>query len=119
MTDDPEEAPTPQPLLSEIKEVVAKQFKVTVIDLESQRRGQEYVIPRHMAFLAARQRTRHSLPRIARAFGDRDHTTVLQGIASIKKKMRELPELRESFTDVERKLDQLATANSPKETVDG
>lgn len=112
------ETPTPQPLISEIKDVVAKHFKVTVLDLESQRRGQDYVVPRHIAFLAARQRTRHSLPRIGKAFGDRDHTTVLQGIVSVQKKMRKYPEIRRQFAAVERKLDQLAAANS-RETVDG
>ena len=59
---------------------VADVWGVSVADLRGPRRFPSYVDPRHVAFALARKMTPHSLPVIGRWFGDRDHTTVLNGL---------------------------------------
>jgi chromosomal replication initiator protein len=72
------------PTIRAVQEAVARRFGVTVLDLCSRRRGAAVVRPRHTAMWIARHVTLHSLPEIGRAFGDRDHTTVINGIARIE-----------------------------------
>ena len=74
----------PTPSISAIKRHVASEFGVTVQDLESQRRSQIVVRPRHVAMFVARYLTRLSLPVIARGFGNRDHTSVLYAVRKIE-----------------------------------
>lgn len=66
--------------LQVIKRAVGQVFGVSVKDLESARRGQWIAQPRLAAYYVARHTTGFSYPQIARAFGARDHTTVLKGI---------------------------------------
>lgn len=53
---------------------------VSVNDLLSRSRGRRLARVRHAAMYEVARRTRLSLPQIGRAFGDRDHTTVLAGL---------------------------------------
>ena len=75
----------PEPTIAEIKLAVAERFGLTVRDLESDRRARYVARPRQLAMFLARTMTHHSLPVIGRAFGGRDHTTVMHAIAVINK----------------------------------
>jgi chromosomal replication initiator protein len=69
---------------------VAAAWGVTPVDLISPRRGREVAYPRHAAFLLCKRYCDHmSLPMIGRAFGKRDHTTVMHGIANAERLLRE------------------------------
>jgi hypothetical protein len=64
----------------QIKQAVAKRYRVTVADLESPCRKREFVVPRQIAMALAVRRLQplgYSFPAISRAFGNRHHTTVL------------------------------------------
>lgn len=66
--------------VAEIKEAVARRFKIKVSDLEGDSRKKAYAHPRQVAMALAYRRLRrygYSLPVIGKQFGDRDHTTVL------------------------------------------
>lgn len=67
----------PDVRISEVSGVVCRHYHVSEVDLRSRRRTKELVEPRHIAFYLARRLTTHTLPDIARYYGDRDHTTVL------------------------------------------
>lgn len=72
--------------IAEIKEAVARRFKVKVSDLEGSSRQRAYTIPRQVAMALAYRRLRrygYSLPVIGKQFGDRDHTTVLHAYRKI------------------------------------
>lgn len=75
--------------IREIQETVAARMHVPLIDILSSRRSRSVVQARHIAIWLARQTTLHSLPEIGRAFGDRDHTTVMHAIARIDTLMAE------------------------------
>lgn len=73
--------------IHDIQQLVARHFGVTVLDLVSDRRGRAEARPRQVAMWLARHSTRHSLPAIGRAFGNRDHSTVMQAIARVEELM--------------------------------
>lgn len=60
---------------------VAAIFGRSASDLKSHRRSRGYALPRQMAYAAVQQaKPTLSLAEIGRAFGGRDHTTILHGI---------------------------------------
>jgi chromosomal replication initiator protein len=80
----------PAPTIRDIQSAVCGRFAgITVNDINSDRRPGEVIMPRHVAMYLARHLTLKSYPAIGRAFGDRDHTTVLSGIRKIERLARE------------------------------
>ena len=57
--------------------MVARYYKLKVQDLVGKRRLKAVARPRQLAMYIAKSMTTRSLPEIGRAFGGRDHTTVL------------------------------------------
>jgi chromosomal replication initiator protein len=74
--------------VADIQAVVAEAFGVSVADIRSPRRSQQYVRPRQIAMYLARELTDASLPRIGDGFC-RDHTTVLYAIRRVTERIRE------------------------------
>lgn len=64
---------------------VSRKFKVNVDELTGAKRNQDIVLPRQVAMYLSRELTSASLPSIGRAFGGRDHSTVMHSIQKIKK----------------------------------
>lgn len=65
---------------AEVKAAVARRYGITVADLESSSRAWKYAHPRQLAMALCAKLLRprgYSYPMIARAFGNRDHTTVI------------------------------------------
>ena len=56
---------------------------MTVQDLNGKKRNKEIVVPRQIAMYLARELTQDSLPQIGRAFGGKDHTTVMHSTEKI------------------------------------
>jgi chromosomal replication initiator protein len=63
--------------LREIQEYTCEAFGISLDDLLSQSRARPLAWPRHVAMYLARELTDATLPAIGRAFGGRNHTTVL------------------------------------------
>ena len=68
-----------------IKEAVAKVFDVRVIDLDSHVRTKQLIVARHIAMWLCRYNTSASYPEIGKAFGNRDHTTIISAVQKIDK----------------------------------
>ena len=79
--------------IDKIQTVVADFYKLKLSDMVSKRRTRSIARPRQIAMALSKELTKHSLPEIGRAFGGRDHTTVLHACRKIK-------ELSESDKDV-------------------
>lgn len=67
-----------------IQKVVAEYYKLRTADMLSAKRSRSIARPRQVAMALAKELTKHSLPEIGRAFGGRDHTTVLHAARTIK-----------------------------------
>jgi chromosomal replication initiator protein len=68
-----------------IKEAVARVFDVRLVDLDSHVRTKQLIVARHIAMWLCRYNTSASYPEIGRAFGNRDHTTVISAVQKIDK----------------------------------
>lgn len=68
-----------------IIERVSEMSGIPVVDITGPSRFREHVDARHYAIWLAYTRGRWSLPQIGRAFGGRDHTTVLNGVRRIQR----------------------------------
>lgn len=73
----------PYPSVAAIQAAVIAAFGVSQLDLMSRRAGRLIARPRQVGYWLARHCTPMSLPEIGRAFGRRDHTTILHGIAVV------------------------------------
>lgn len=72
------------PSIREIIRATAQHFRISPIDLISQRRTKHIVRPRQIAMYVAKTLTTRSLPEIGRQFEGRDHTTALSAIRRIE-----------------------------------
>ena len=70
--------------LSNIQKTVADYYQLRLSDLLSMNRTRSLARPRQLAMALAKELTEHSLPEIGRAFGGRDHTTVLHACRTIR-----------------------------------
>ncbi len=81
--------------MEEIQKRVAEHFKIRISDMSSARRARAVARPRQVAMYLSKQLTSRSLPEIGRAFGGRDHTTVMHAV----RKVEELVRLDSAFAE--------------------
>jgi chromosomal replication initiator protein len=70
--------------IEEIQRIVADHYKIKVTDLKSSSRANPIKIPRQVAMFLIKKYLEVSLVEIGKAFGDRDHTTVINSIGRIE-----------------------------------
>ncbi len=83
--------------IDQIQRKVSDFFGVTVTDLKAKNRTKTVALPRQIAMYLARQLTHSSLAEIGRAFGGKDHTTVLHAVDKIEAVLTEDQKLRKSI----------------------
>jgi chromosomal replication initiator protein len=66
-----------------IQHEVCRYFGISKADLVGSSRSKNFAYPRQVAMYLSRELTDESLPKIGRAFGGRDHTTVMHATAKI------------------------------------
>ena len=71
--------------LDEIQLKVAEFYRIKLHDMHSARRSREVARPRQIAMFLSKQLTSKSFPEIGRAFGGRDHTTVMHAVKTVEK----------------------------------
>lgn len=76
-------AASPELDIETIKSEVAERYGVTVDEIESTKRAKRISQARHIAIYLARELTDSSFPTIGRAFGRRDHTTVMHAYRKV------------------------------------
>ena len=87
-------------------EVAAELSGFTIAELTGPSRGRPLVLARQISMYVLRQLTDHSYPAIARAFGGRDHTTVIHAVNKIEGLM---PERAKVYQEVQRLTRRLTT----------
>jgi chromosomal replication initiator protein len=75
-----------------------------VSDLTSKRRTQNIVFPRQIAMYLCRKLTDSSLPVIGKAFGGRDHSTVIHSIHVVEKKLENNVEIKNTLDIITKRL---------------
>ncbi|NUN05418.1 MAG: chromosomal replication initiator protein DnaA [Bdellovibrio sp.] len=70
--------------VEEIMKIVADHFKVRILDLKSSTRAKPIVVPRQIAMYLIKKFLDKSLVDIGKAFGGKDHTTVMNALDRVK-----------------------------------
>jgi chromosomal replication initiator protein len=91
----------------EIQESICDAFGITMEDLLSERRAAAVAWPRQVAMYLARELTDQTLPAIGRAFGGRNHTTVLH---ACRRTAERIATDREAYEAVRRLSERLGAA---------
>jgi chromosomal replication initiator protein len=81
--------PARRPSIRDIQRLICERHQLTMTELLGAMHSRYIAWPRQEAYWLCAKETGASLPQIGRAFGDRDHTTVLHGIRQHKKRMGE------------------------------
>ncbi len=90
--------------VEDIQRVVCHHFKLRSTDLLSQDRHKSIAFARHVAMYLCKQRLKCSFPELGRAFGNRDHTTVISAVRKVGALRTSDPEVRAHLEAIERKL---------------
>jgi chromosomal replication initiator protein len=90
--------------VEDIQRVVCHYFKLRSGDLLSKDRHKSVAFARHVAMYLCKQRLKCSFPELGRAFGNRDHTTVMSAVRKIESLRSESAEVRADIEAIERKL---------------
>lgn len=90
--------------IENIQKIVAEYYKIKVSDLKSKSRSRSVTRPRQLAMALAKELTNRSLPEIGKAFGDRDHTTVLHACRTIVDLREKDNNIQEDFSNLIRTL---------------
>jgi len=70
--------------IENIQKTVVEYYKIRLNEMLAEGRSRSLARPRQIAMALTKELTNHSLPEIGKAFGGRDHTTVLHACRRIK-----------------------------------
>lgn len=73
--------------VQKVVQEVCKRFNVEISDIKGKCRSKDVVVPRQVAMYLTRILTDNSLPSIGKAFGGKDHSTVLHACKKIEEKI--------------------------------
>ena len=90
--------------VEDIQRAVCHHFHLRSTDLVSKDRHKSVAFARHVAMYLCKQRLKCSFPELGRAFGNRDHTTVMSAVRKIEAQRDTDPEVRAHLEALERKL---------------
>lgn len=90
--------------IDNIQRTVSDYYNIKISDLISKRRSRSVARPRQMAMALAKELTTYSLPEIGKAFGGRDHTTVLHACRKVRELVETSSDLREDYAKIHRSL---------------
>ncbi|XXX77145.1 chromosomal replication initiator protein DnaA [Sorangium sp. So ce134] len=90
--------------VEDIQRAVCHHFHLRSIDLTSKDRHKSVAFARHVAMYLCKQRLKCSFPEIGRAFGNRDHTTVMSAVRKIEAQRDSDPQVRAHLEALEKKL---------------
>ena len=90
--------------VEDIQRAVCHHFHLRSADLVSKDRHKSVAFARHVAMYLCKQRLKCSFPELGRAFGNRDHTTVMSAVRKIEAQRDTDPEVRAHLEALEKKL---------------
>jgi chromosomal replication initiator protein len=93
-------------MIADVMRAVSDKLHITVDQIKSKRRTQDIALARQVGMYLARELIGASLAQIGRAFGNRDHTTVLHACQKIRKIAESDPQFRGTLKDIREQLHQ-------------
>lgn len=89
---------------SRIIGVVANYYKINKKDLIGKSRKKEFVVPRHIAIYLVREITKLGYIEIGKAFGGRDHSTIISAVKSVDQNMKMDKAVKLAVSSIEQKV---------------
>jgi chromosomal replication initiator protein len=83
--------------IEHIQRKVAEFFTLKLSDMRAKNRTKAVAFPRQVAMYLARQLTHASLAEVGRAFGGKDHTTVLHATAKVQALLQDDPKFKKTL----------------------
>lgn len=83
--------------IDNIQQTVSRYYKIKISDLTCKSRQRTIARPRQMAMFLCKELTNKSLPEIGKAFGGRDHTTVLHGWKKINLLLKQSTDIKDDY----------------------
>ncbi len=90
--------------LDEVQKKVAEFYQIKIADMHSSRRSRNIARPRQVAMYLCKSLTVKSFPEIGRAFGGRDHTTVMHAVNKVEELIEKDPSIAEDVRLLEKTL---------------
>ncbi len=90
--------------IEDIQKLTAEHFRVRVVDLKSKNRSKPLLLARQLSMYLIKNHLDKSLVEIGRAFGGRDHTTVLNALRKIEKELTKNSDLKKDFEDLQSRI---------------
>ncbi|MBN2254431.1 MAG: chromosomal replication initiator protein DnaA, partial [Deltaproteobacteria bacterium] len=90
--------------VDEIIKTVTEKFNIKTVDIKSQKKSKNLVLPRQIAMYLSRKLTRSSFPDIGAKIGGRDHSTVIYAYNKIAKLIERDETTRKIVQEIERSL---------------
>ncbi len=90
--------------IDEVQAATCEAFQISIDELLSSARAQRLTWPRQVAMYLARELTDQTLPAIGRAFGNRDHTTVMHACKRTAERMASDPDANQMVRDLTERL---------------
>ncbi|MDR2648273.1 MAG: chromosomal replication initiator protein DnaA [Clostridiales bacterium] len=87
-----------------IQQIVAAYYGISVEEMNSRKRTQNIVFPRHVAMYLSRKLIDVSLPVVGKIFGGRDHATVIHGCDKIDKALENDINVQHVLFDLEHRI---------------
>ena len=87
-----------------IMQVVCDHFGITQLDIASQKRSRDIVIPRQIVMYLCGDMTENTLKTIGKYMGGRDHTTIIHGAEKIAHDMEKNESLRSTVEILKKKI---------------
>lgn len=87
-----------------ILSVIADFYNISISDILSSKRSQNYVIPRHIAMYILKQKCNYTFSRIGGILGNRDHTTIMNGYNKIEIELKTNKELQMALDTILKKV---------------
>lgn len=86
--------------IEEIQRIVAEYYKIRVTDLKSTSRAKPIVVPRQIAMYLIKKFLDKSLVDIGKAFGGKDHTTVINSLDKVENLQNQDPQFKNDIDEL-------------------
>jgi chromosomal replication initiator protein len=93
--------------IDDIQKLVADHFKVRIVDLKGKSRTQPLVLARQICMSLAKKHCDKSLVEIGRAFGGKDHSTVINAMRRVESQLQINPDIKKDFNEIESRIHNL------------
>lgn len=90
--------------VEDIQRLVSDQFKIRITDLKSASRFRPIVTARQVAMFLIKKYLNKSLQEIGRAFGGRDHTTVINALRKVESQLSKDSDLKSNIIELDRQI---------------